>query len=154
MCILCYIIIIIYFDISDPGNCKEGSIRVVDGIIEQEGRVEVCVNQVWGSVCDDGWDKTDAHIVCQQMGHPELGMYDTCTYKNYNCYAPVSEPVVFHDSYFGNGRYPIIYSNLKCGGWENNIRDCQKDTFLDITCPNQQVAGVLCGYGEFVGSCN
>ncbi len=56
-----------------PGDCTEGSIRLVDGIIEQEGRVEVCINGVWGSICDDGWDKTDAHIVCKQMGFSSLG---------------------------------------------------------------------------------
>ena len=46
---------------------------MVDGIIQQEGRVEICKNGVWGSVCDQSWDKTDAHIVCQEMGYPELG---------------------------------------------------------------------------------
>ena len=56
-------------------NCVEGSVRLVDGIIDNEGRVEFCVNGVWGSVCTDGWDKTDAHIVCTQLGHPELGQF-------------------------------------------------------------------------------
>lgn len=54
-------------------NCQEGDIRLADGLIDNEGRVEFCVNGVWGSVCTDGWDKTDAHIVCTQLGHPELG---------------------------------------------------------------------------------
>ena len=58
----------------DPGQCEEGSIRLADGIIEQEGRLEVCVNEVWGSVCDEGWDKTDAHVICQQLGYSDLGM--------------------------------------------------------------------------------
>ena len=57
----------------DPGVCNEGSVRLYDGIIENEGRLEFCVNGVWGSVCDDGWDKTDAHVACIQLGYPELG---------------------------------------------------------------------------------
>ena len=59
----------------DPGNCTNGDVRLADGIIDNEGRVEVCVNGVWGAVCDQGWDKTDAHVVCTQLGHPELGIF-------------------------------------------------------------------------------
>lgn len=55
------------------GMCNEGDIRLMDGIIDNEGRVEICVNQVWGSICDNAWDKTDAHVACTQLGHPELG---------------------------------------------------------------------------------
>ena len=60
------------FIIVVPEDCTEGSVQLVDGI-EQGGRVEVCVNGVWGSVCGEGWDKTDAHVVCKQMGFPDLG---------------------------------------------------------------------------------
>ena len=55
-------------------QCQDGSIRLVDGVIEQEGRVEVCLDGVWGSICDDGWDTTDGHVVCEQMGYPNLGI--------------------------------------------------------------------------------
>ena len=55
-----------------PEDCTDGSVQLVDGI-EQEGRVEVCVNGVWGSVCGEGWDRTDALVVCKQMGFPDLG---------------------------------------------------------------------------------
>ena len=72
--------------IIDPINCEEGSIQIVDGIIEQEGRVEVCIDGVWGAVCDDGWGKTDAHVACQQLGHPELGIL-----------ANENSPVIFYD---------------------------------------------------------
>ena len=47
--------------------------RLADGVIEQEGRVEVCVHGVWGSVCNDGWDKIDGLVVCSQIGYPRAG---------------------------------------------------------------------------------
>ena len=57
----------------EPTGCGEGAVRLDGGDIEQEGRVEVCVNGVWGSICDYGWDKTDAHVICKQLGYAELG---------------------------------------------------------------------------------
>ena len=56
----------------EPTGCGEGAVRLNGGDIEQEGRVEVCVNGVWGSICDYGWDKTDAHVICKQLGYAEL----------------------------------------------------------------------------------
>ena len=49
--------------------CDEGTYRLVDGDIEQEGRIEVCVNGVWGSFCDYGWNNIDAYVFCSSMGY-------------------------------------------------------------------------------------
>lgn len=59
---------------ADPGLCNEGAVRLANGTVEQEGRLEICVNGVWGSVCDYYWDQSDAYVACKQLGYSNAGM--------------------------------------------------------------------------------
>ena len=49
--------------------------RLIDGSVPHEGRVEVCVNEVWGTVCSSSWDNADASVVCAQLGYMPLGLF-------------------------------------------------------------------------------
>lgn len=53
--------------------CRERSVRLVDGTTSLEGRVEVCVNETWNTVCDNRWSTTDANVVCGQLGYASRG---------------------------------------------------------------------------------
>ena len=56
-------------------SCIDGTIRLRNGYISGEGRVEVCINNAWGTVCDNGWDNADASVVCRQLGYNPVGTF-------------------------------------------------------------------------------
>ena len=55
------------------GDCIHGSVKLVgediddDGVAVREGRVEVCINRAWGTVCDELFQREDAEVVCEQL---------------------------------------------------------------------------------------
>ena len=65
MYIRVHVSFIIYID------CIEGALRLVDGSSYNEGRVEVCSNGRWGTVCGDGWTEREAALVCSRLGYPQ-----------------------------------------------------------------------------------
>ena len=55
-------------------ECDDGALRLVRGVVESEGTVEVCAGGSWaGTICDDGWDELDAAVVCTQLGYSAQG---------------------------------------------------------------------------------
>ena len=63
-------------------DCNDGDIRLEGGQTEYEGRVEMCLNKAWGTVCSNYnfltqsswyWDSRESNVVCRQLGHMELG---------------------------------------------------------------------------------
>ena len=53
--------------------CTTGKVRLAGSNIPNEGRVEICIGNAWGTVCDDNWDSADATVVCRQLGYSTQG---------------------------------------------------------------------------------
>ena len=54
-------------------ECSSGDLRLVGGERESEGRVEICVEGFWGTVCDSAFGREEAMVVCRQSGFGATG---------------------------------------------------------------------------------
>ena len=82
----------------------QSNTRLVEGPDELSGRVEVRHNGTWGTVCDDGWDDTDASVVCQSLGY--------------------SGGKARTGAAFGKGSGEILLDNVNCNGTERDLTEC------------------------------
>ena len=62
------------------GNCSHGDLRLsslsVDSFqLSGEGRLEVCVSDVWSTVCDTSFGAHDAKVACRQLGYDDESEY-------------------------------------------------------------------------------
>ncbi len=49
-------------------ECTTDALRFSDGRTEQEGRLEVCLRGVWGTVCNNLWSAENTRVACRQLG--------------------------------------------------------------------------------------
>ena len=102
------------------------AIRLVGGSSYNEGRVEVYYNGEWGTVCDDGWDDTDAGVVCRQLGFGSPG-------------------TAIGSAGFGQGSGPILLDDISCNGSESILARCSHlGIKVTRSCNHSQDAGVRC----------
>ena len=117
------------------GDSLNGDVRLVGGSTEYEGRVELCLDGEWGTICDNFWSNLDAAVVCTQLTH---GPTDSES---------------FNGAYFGQGTGPIHLDRLFCSGDEERLTDCIHAPVLPRQCGHDQDVGVRCS-GKAINLCS
>ena len=100
-------------------------LRLVDGPSENEGRLEVQISGVWGTVCDDLWNYDDADVACRQLGFSGASIPD------------------ISPSIPGTG-LPILLDDVNCDGSEAFIWDCPNKGIGEHNCVHNEDVHLLC----------
>ncbi|XP_063966830.1 uncharacterized protein LOC129277690 isoform X10 [Lytechinus pictus] len=106
-------------------DLEDGEVRLVGGTTDSEGRVEVSYNGQWGTVCDDGWDTTDANVVCRSLGF--VGALEAVPSAG-----------------FGEGTGTIVLDDVNCNGNESSLFECENPGLGVNNCGHSEDAGVRC----------
>ena len=107
-------------------NWKEGDIRLVDGSSSNQGRLEIYHNNQWGTICHDGFDKTDGRTACRQLGYRDIDKYVCC------------------GSLGGHGTGPIWLEGLICSSNAYNLAECTHKGWNNTDCHHGEDVGVIC----------
>lgn len=129
--------------------CQPGELRLVGGVSQYEGRVEVCDNSEWGTVCDDGWGTVDATVVCRQLGYSHSSFTGTHhvlpgQVTNVYSYLIILAAVAYGFAHFGQGTGTIRMDDVSCSGSENRLFDCPHVGSESENCGHFEDAGVRC----------
>lgn len=121
----------IYFHYVVSGSCTSGAVRLMANSANygrSTGRVEVCHNSQWGTVCrNPSWDTNNTDVVCQQLG-----------YQGDNSYT-----YTFIPGSIGSTTNPIKFRNVNCVGNENSLFDCSK-SISSFGCSHSSDVAVRC----------
>ena len=120
-----YNVVCLFYNICFSGKSDRRS----SGGSASAGKVEIQYQGQWGTVCEGGWDKNDAHVICRMLG-----------------YKAADAAIVSIEG--ETSRRMLIY-NVGCSGNEKSIAECSHNGWWKVAswCDNRFNAGVVCQTG-------
>ena len=106
-------------------------VRLVGSANPNEGRVEVYYRGRFTTVCDHGWDRVDARVVCKSLGY-------TGRAKAFD------GPRFSWGHKFGQGEGLILMYLVNCNGEEDSLLSCEFKEPESGICTHGDDAGVRC----------
>uniref|UniRef100_A0A0L8GWJ9 Neurotrypsin n=1 Tax=Octopus bimaculoides TaxID=37653 RepID=A0A0L8GWJ9_OCTBM len=110
-------------DNSDEKYCT-ASVKLVNGTNPSNGRIQITINNITGTICDDNFDDKDATVVCKQLG-----------YKS---------GIALPGGTYGKGKGIIWYDEVECFGDEDSIGYCEGNRRGEHDCDHTEDVGVQC----------
>ena len=110
-------------------------IRLTNGT-ESSGRVEVKINNQWGTICGTDFTKNEALVICKQLGY--------------------FDGVALAAGNHGGGAGEVTLSGMTCTGRETTLKDCVWSGYRQTSglCDHSKDAAVRCYTNcEFHCSC-
>ena len=127
------------------------AVRLVNGRRLSEGSVQICVDGVWGHVCESYYYSTtsvnSARVVCRQLGYSTSCKLLNSISKTYMVLNTCNYPLTVYSPSFslfnGGSQQPIIYGKVSCNGSEQTLSNCSKDVNWPWYCHSNKL-GVIC----------
>ncbi|XP_056636755.1 lysyl oxidase homolog 3-like [Diorhabda sublineata] len=104
---------------------KNLEVRLTNGRVKTEGRVEIKIQDEWEVVCGDGWSLLESLVVCKTL---DMGFASDAMQTNY----------------FGGNLTKKSLANIKCIGNEKSLKECMYDEHSIGQCESTDVAAVSC----------
>lgn len=127
-------------DVDDSEVIPRVPVRLVGGVNDHEGRLQVYLDGNWGTVCDYGWNMENAALVCHQLG---LALNPDDWQLQRSEVPPA-----------GTGEN-VILSNVRCTEHDNDITRCRGERLsreeFENSCPHSYDVGIRCYPGGWAG---
>ncbi|XP_052821548.1 deleted in malignant brain tumors 1 protein [Octopus bimaculoides] len=124
ICLLCTLLLFLF----KRDNCQVTNVKIVpfetNGLNTIKGRVEIFHNNSWGSICDDGFDNTNAYVVCKSLNYKSGKILPAESYE-------VAKGKIWMD-------------DVRCVGNEKTIFDCQYSPLGTHDCTHKQDVMISC----------
>ena len=114
-------------------------IRLINGTFENQGRLEVQVYGLWGTVCHDSWGVQESNVACKQLGY--------------------SKALFAHSIILSDSNLPNWLERVHCNGSEEFIWDCDNNGIgPEDGCTGDEIVYLMChtntnGTGVCVSEC-
>lgn len=107
-----------------PAGAEQYNVRLFGGVDNSVGRMEIYFLSQWLPVCQEGWDREEAQVVCRQIEHPAL--INT-----------------FPSSSYGTIATSVAITGVSCAGSESDVAECDLSgiSTISASCP---IMAVIC----------